>query len=76
MIYSVPTKVLLDTVHKDKKKWFVLKKLKYFSLCFLEKQDFLRPDHTGCPKKNFKIELDPVGSTVRYEMMKLCAGSV
>ena len=23
-----------------------------------------------------KIELDPVGSTVRYEMMKLCTGSV
>ena len=45
MIYSVPTKVLLDTVHKDKKKWFVLKKLKYFSLCFLEKQDFLHPDN-------------------------------
>ena len=22
------------------------------------------------------IELDPVGSTVRYEMMKLCIGSV
>jgi len=24
----------------------------------------------------FKKKLDPVGSTVRYEMMKLCAGSV
>ena len=23
-----------------------------------------------------EIELDPVGSTVRYEMMKLCTGSV
>ena len=23
-----------------------------------------------------KLELDPVGSTVRYEMMKLCTGSV
>ena len=28
--------------------------------------------------KNIRIikKLDPVGSTVRYEMMKLCAGSV
>ena len=23
-----------------------------------------------------KVKLDPVGSTVRYEMMKLCTGSV
>ena len=29
-----------------------------------------------CNKKKRKEELDPVGSTVRYEMMKLCTGSV
>ena len=26
-------------------------------------------------KKKKKTRLDPVGSTVRYEMMKLCTGS-
>ena len=26
-------------------------------------------------KKKVKKKLDPVGSTVRYEMMKLCTGS-
>ena len=29
-----------------------------------------------CDKKKRKEELDPVGSTARYEMMKLCTGSV
>ena len=34
--------------------------------------------YTKMVAKNFKkiIKLDPVGSTVRYEMMKLCTGSV
>ena len=31
--------------------------------------------NTFCANKK-KRKLDPVGSTVRYEMMKLCAGSV
>ena len=41
-------------------------------------QEHEKREHSGvavpCPKCNKK--LDPVGSTVRYEMMKLCAGSV
>ena len=28
------------------------------------------------PSSNTNTKLDPVGSTVRYEMMKLCTGSV
>ena len=32
---------------------------------------------SGTPvSSNYKLKLDPVGSTVRYEMMKLCTGSV
>ena len=27
-------------------------------------------------EQKVNVKLDPVGSTVRYEMMKLCAGSV
>ena len=27
-------------------------------------------------KSQSQVKLDPVGSTVRYEMMKLCTGSV
>ena len=30
----------------------------------------------GGDKEPYTLELDPVGSTVRYEMMKLCTGSV
>ena len=30
----------------------------------------------GGDKEPYTLKLDPVGSTVRYEMMKLCTGSV
>jgi len=41
-------------------------KLLYLSLCFKNDAEMI----------NTKSQLDPVGSTVRYEMMKLCTGSL
>ena len=49
-----------------------LVKVKWY--CDLEDLQILA--HVNAVQTKGKLKLDPVGSTVRYEMMKLCTGSV
>ena len=40
----------------------------------IDQFDLVDLDHIHDDMGSKQVELDPVGSTVRYEMMKLCTG--